>query len=334
MVRALAVERDPRRAPQPAGIGQLRSERPRARAADLQLPDHRALGLEHLHAGGRQHDALVRQRVVAAEAYPQVGALNAVQRHAAVLGKPGRADGQRVDAAVDAAVGVVDQVEDRADVLAPAHVLTAFGAVDSGRGRHLGLALRAFDPLLGRLVAPYRRLGELLAVVAKVLDEAESRIEDRQRLGLLAQDDGREAFQVPVPLLDQLQLLGADPEAVFLHLELAVELLPVGDLERQADRRPAQPSRQERLPDPADDFHGLIGLDYGVGTVDAPLLLEDLPEQLGAAGGFQRGDLRRRGRARADADSEPAGLHLLARNIRVPEHEDVAGVGRAHVKQT
>src|SRR5207245_4430357 len=121
----------PGRTAQPAGVGELRGQRARARAPDLQLADDRALGFEHLHAGCGQHDALVGQRVVAPEAHPQIGALDAVERYAAVLRKAGRTDRQRVDAAVDPAVGIVDQVKDGADVLAAAHVLAAFGAVDS-----------------------------------------------------------------------------------------------------------------------------------------------------------------------------------------------------------
>ncbi len=77
-----------------------------------------------------------------------------------------------------------------------------------------------------------------------------------------------------------------------------------------------------------------VSSDNRVDTVDGPLLLEDLAEQLGAAGRFQGGDLRRRGRAGTDADAEPAGLHLFTRNVRVPEQKDVAGVGRAHIKKT
>src|SRR6185437_16602644 len=97
-------------------------------------------------------------RVVATEADPEVGALDAVERHSAVLGKAGGAHGQRVDAAVDAAVGVVDQVQDRADVLAASHVLAAFRAVDAVGGRYLRLAVGALDPLLVGLVAADRRL--------------------------------------------------------------------------------------------------------------------------------------------------------------------------------
>ena len=70
VVGLLAVERDARGAAEPAWIGQLGRERARAGASDLQLANDRTLRLEHLHAGGRQHDALVRQRVVAAEAHP------------------------------------------------------------------------------------------------------------------------------------------------------------------------------------------------------------------------------------------------------------------------
>ena len=85
----LAVERDARGAAQPSRVRQLGRERTGARAADLQLADHRTLRLEHLHAGGRKHDALVRQRVVPAKAHPEVGALDSLERHAAVFGEAG-----------------------------------------------------------------------------------------------------------------------------------------------------------------------------------------------------------------------------------------------------
>ena len=89
VVGLLAVESHPRRASQPSIVGKLRRESAASRAADLQLADDRALRFEHLHARGRQHDALVRQRVVAAEAHPEVGALDAFERHAAVLREAG-----------------------------------------------------------------------------------------------------------------------------------------------------------------------------------------------------------------------------------------------------
>jgi len=70
VVGLLAVQGDLRRGTKPGRVGQLRGERAGARAADLELADAGPLRLEHLHARGRQDDALVRQRVVAAKADP------------------------------------------------------------------------------------------------------------------------------------------------------------------------------------------------------------------------------------------------------------------------
>ena len=100
-----------------------------------------------------------------------------------------------------------------------------------------------------------------------------------------------------------MELLVAEAQAVLLHLELAVEVLPVGDLEGEAHRRPAQPSSQQGLADLADELEGLFGLDDRVDPVDAPLLLEHLAQQLGTAGGLQGGHLGRGGRARTDTDA-------------------------------
>ncbi|TMC32918.1 MAG: hypothetical protein E6J28_14500, partial [Chloroflexi bacterium] len=127
--------------------------------------------------------------------------------------------------------------------------------------RDLGLALGALDPLLGRLVAADRGLGEVLAVVAQVLDEPHGRIEDRVGLGLLAQDDGGEALQVAVPLLDDVQLLESEPEAVLLHLVGALELLPVGDLQRQPHGSPAELAGQEGGAHLADELERFLRLD-------------------------------------------------------------------------
>src|SRR5439155_595416 len=76
VVRLLAVQGDLRRGAEPARVSQLRGERAGARAADLVLPDDRPLGFEHLAARGRQDDAFVRPGAVAAEADPQVRAVN------------------------------------------------------------------------------------------------------------------------------------------------------------------------------------------------------------------------------------------------------------------
>ena len=51
------------------------------------------------------------------------------------------------------------------------------------------------------------------AKVAKVLDEADGRVQYGQGLGLLAQEQRREAFQLTVPLLDERQLLVGEVEA-------------------------------------------------------------------------------------------------------------------------
>jgi len=152
-----------------------------------------------------------------------------------------------------------------------------------------------------------------------MLDEAHRRVEDGQPLCLLTQDDGGEPFQVAVPLFDQLQLLVAKPEPVLLHLELAVEVLPVGDLESQALRSPSKPSGQQRLLDLADELERLFRLDYGVGAVDAPLLFEHLPQELGSACCLERRHLEGGRSAGAHADPQTAGLDLFARDVRVPE---------------
>ncbi len=131
-----------------------------------------------------------------------------------------------------------------------------------------------------------------------------------------------------------MQLLVAEPQAVLLHLVVAVQVLPVGDLEGQAHRCPAQLAREQRRAHLSREFEGLLGLDERVDAVDDPLLLEHLAQQLGAAGGFHGQDLRRGRGARAHADAEPAGLDLLARNVRIPEREDVPWVGRAHIRKT
>src|SRR6266571_702647 len=334
MVCTLAVQWNSGWAAKPTRVRQLCRQRSSSWAADLQLADDRALRLEHLDAGRGQGDAFVREGVVAPEADPQVGALDPVERHAAVFGEAGGANGQGVDAAVDPAICVVDQVEDGADVLAPPHVLAAFGAVDAVRGRDLCLALGALDPLLGGLIAPDRGFGELLPEVAQVLDEAQRRVEDGQRFGLLAQNNDREALKVAVPLFDQLQLLVAKAQPVLFHLEVAVEVLPVGDLEREPRRGSTEPAGQQRLADLAHELERLLGLDDGVGAVDAPLLLEDLTQELGPAGRLHRRDLGCRRRARADANSKPAGLDLLARYVRVPEREHIPWIGRAQVRRT
>ena len=330
MVRLLAVQRHTGRAAQPAVVGQLGGERAGAGAADLELADDRALGFEHLHARGRKHDPFVRQRVVAPEADPQVRALDPVERHTPVLGEARRADGQRIDAAIDPTVGVVDEVEDRAYVLAASHVLAAVRAVDAVGGRDLGLALGAFDPLLSGLIAPDGCLGELLAVVAEVLDEAHRRVEHGVALGLLAQHDGGEAFELAVPLLDDVELLVAEPQAVLLHLVGALELLPVADLEGQAHRSPAELAGQQRAAYLADELERLLGLDDGIDAVDELLLLEDLAQQLGASVRLQGEHLGGGGRAGADADAEASGLDLLPRDA---ERQDVAGYGRAHARR-
>ena len=131
VVGGASLERDFRRAAQPAGVCQLRSKCACARAADLELPDHRALGLEHLNRGRGQDHAFIGERVVAAERNPQVRALDAVKRHPAVLGEAGRANRQRIDAAVDPSVRVIDQMQLRAHVFTATHVLTAIRAMDA-----------------------------------------------------------------------------------------------------------------------------------------------------------------------------------------------------------
>src|SRR5712692_5103342 len=77
----------------------------------------------------------------------------------------------------------------------------------------------------------------------------------------------------------------------------------------------------------------LLRLYDGVCAVDDPLLFQHLAQQLGAPGRLQRGDLGRRRRARLDADPQAAGLDLLARDVGIPEREDVPGIGRAHLRR-
>jgi hypothetical protein len=131
-----------------------------------------------------------------------------------------------------------------------------------------------------------------------------------------------------------VQLLVAQPETVLLHLVVAVQVLPVRDLERQPHRRAAELAREQRGAHLPRELEGLLGLDHGVDAVDDPLVLEHLAQQLGAAGGFQGQHLGGGGRARTHADAEAAGLDLLAGNVRIPEREDVARIGRAHVRKT
>jgi len=165
-----------------------------------------------------------------------------------------------------------------------------------------------------------------------VLDEPHGRVEQGVALGLLAQDDGGEALKVAVPLLDDVQLLEAKPEAVLLHLVGALELLPVGDLESEAHGRPAELAGEQGGADLADELQGLLGFDDRVGAVDQLLLLQHLAQQLGSSVSFQCEHLVRRRRAGAHTDAEAAGLDLLARDLRVPEGQDVAGDGRAHTR--
>ena len=139
------------------------------------------------------------------------------------------------------------------------------------------------------------------------------------RLGLLAQDDGGEALEVAVPLLDHVQLLEAEPQPVLLDLVGALELLPVGDLQREPHRRPAQLAGQQGAADLADELKRLFGLDDVVGAVDELLLLEHLAQQLGASVSLERQHLRRRRRAGTDADAKAACLDLLPGDLRVPE---------------
>lgn len=151
---------------------------------------------------------------------------------------------------------------------------------------------------------------------------------------MLAQADGGESLEVAVPLLDDVQLLVAEAQAVLLHLVFAVQVLPVGDLERQAHRRPSELARQERRAHLADELERLLGLNHGVDAVDDLLFLEHLAQQLGSAGGFEGQHLGGGGGSWADPDAEAAGLDLLAGNVRIPERENVPGIGRAHVRET
>ena len=219
-------------------------------------------------------------------------------------------------------------------VLAAAHVVVALRAVDAVRGRDLGLAVRALDPLLGGLVLAHRGLGELLAEVAQVLDEAERRAEDWLGLSLLAQHDRRKALEVAVPLLDQLQLLVAEAEPVLLHLVLAIQVLPVGELERQAHGRAAELAREQGGGHLADELEGLLGLGHLVGAVDLLQLFEHLAQALGAPEGLQRLDLLGGRAAWTNANAKAAGLDLLARNLRIPQRKDVARIRRAHGRRS
>ena len=283
------------------------------------MADDRALGFEHLHAGSRQHHALVGQWVVAPEGHHQVGALDPLQRHSPVLGEAGRADGQRIDPAVDAGVGPVDQAEHGAHVLATTHVLAAVRAVDAVAGGRDLLALGALDPLLGGLVAADCGFGQRLPEIAQVLDEAQGGVEDRLRLALLPELDGGEAFQLAVPLLDQLQLLPAQAQARLFHLVGLVQLLEIGDLQRQPTRRAAQLAGDQGVADLADELERALGLLDLVRAVDVLGLFQDLAQVLGAAQGLQRRHFDGRGRVRANTDAEASGLDHLARDLGIPE---------------
>jgi hypothetical protein len=82
--------------------------------------------------------------------------------------------------------------------------------------------------------------------------------------------------------------------------------------------------------DLADELERLLRLGDGVRAVDLLDLLEHLPKPLGAPEGLERLDLLGGRAARADADAEAAGLDLLARNLGIPERQDVAWIRRVH----
>ena len=166
-----------------------------------------------------------------------------------------------------------------------------------------------------------------------MLDEANGGVEDGGCLRLVAEDDRGEALQVAVPLLDQLQLLVAQPEPVLLHLVLAVEVLPVRQLEGEAHRGAPELACDEGGVDLADELEGLLGLGDRVRAVDLLDLLEHLAEPFSSAERLEGLDLLSGRAARPDANAQAAGLYLLAGNLRIPQGKDVAGIGRAHARQ-
>src|SRR5207302_6573894 len=89
-----------------------------------------------------------------------------------------------------------------------------------------------------------------------------------------------------------------------------------------------QPAGQQRAVEEPDALQRLLRLGDRVTDLDHLLLLEHVEDRTGAA--RDEGSLRRRRAAWPDADAQPAGRDHLTGDIRVPEGEDVAGVGRAH----
>ena len=130
-----------------------------------------------------------------------------------------------------------------------------------------------------------------------------------------------------------MELLVPEPEPVLLHLVGPFELLPVADLQGEPHGGPAQLAGQKGRADLADELEGLLRLDDVVGAVDELLLLEHLAQQLGAAVGLQGEDLGRGRRAGTDSDAKASGLDLFARDVRIPERQDIARYGRAHTRR-
>src|SRR5262249_47729154 len=90
----------------------------------------------------------------------------------------------------------------------------------------------------------------------------------------------------------------------------------------------AQPPSHERRIDLPGEVERPVRTGAGVDAVDLASLLEGLPQPLGPV--RDDGKLRLGRGPGADTDAEPSGLDLFARDLGLPEREDVAGIGRAH----
>src|SRR5438876_116903 len=85
--------------------------------------------------------------------------------------------------------------------------------------------------------------------------------------------------------------------------------------------RMSSPAGQQGRVHLPGELQRLLGLADRVGALDLAAHLEGLAQPLGAA--RDDGQLLGSRAPRANPDAQPAGLDLLARNLRLPEREDV-----------
>src|SRR5207253_1581713 len=100
------------------------------------------------------------------------------------------------------------------------------------------------------------------------------------------------------------------------------------DLERQPTVGAAQPAGDQRGVDLPDEVERLVRPGVGVGAVDLAALLEDVAQPLRTV--RNEGELGGRRAVGADPDPQAAGVDPFARDLGIPEREDVADAWRAH----